>query len=247
MSTPEVLPTKTCTTEEITQVQRVPLQGRWMGTDNVTFMKKNFDDAFEERLDRRNPKPPLIHKVFMLDGYILEKLRIQPERMCVVEFESGKDAAIALSIRYVHVTVSNKSGMKKAYMITLSVPGHNLTMQCVYSVIWKNLIRLDKIADELKSMGAIRLSGLKEPQLSSDKEVSEWYRNELVRLGVIVRSGGVCSMINRKFLIASDATRSDFLKDKVSELHKEECLIVKTLQGYQANGILFEFSLPYEI
>jgi hypothetical protein len=37
------------------------------------------------------------------------------------------------------------------------------------------------------------------------------------------------------------------LKDKVSALNKEECLIVSTLQQYQANGIVFEFSIPYEI
>jgi len=240
-------PIQTCSREEITEVQPVPLQGRWMGTDNVTFTKRNFEDAFQERLDRKNPKPPLIYKVEMLDGYILENLRVKPERLCVVEFKSGMDAAIALSIRFIHVTVSKKSGMKQSYMVTLSVPGHNLTMQCVYSVIWKHLIRLQEIAEELKGMGAIRLSGLKEPQLSSDRESSKWYRRELIKVGVVIRLGGVCSIVNRKFLIASDSSIGDLLKDKVSALNKEECLIVSTLQQYQANGIVFEFSIPYEI
>lgn len=218
-----------------------------MGTDNVSFTKKNFDDAFQERLDRKHRVIPSIVKVDMLDGFVLKDLKLKPERLCIIEFESGKDAAIALSIRIVHVIVTNNSGMKKLYLVRLSVPGHSLTMQSVFTVIWNHLGRLSEIEQELKEIGAIRLSSLKEPNLSSDSNLCNWYRTELTRAGAIVRSGGVCSMVKRKFLIASNRSNEQSLKDQVLRLHTEECLIVTTLQQYQANGIVFEFEVPYEI
>ena len=225
----------------------VPIQGRWIGTDNVTFSKENFQESFMERIDRKHPKIPLISEVVMVDGYILENLKIKPERMCYIYFESGKDAAIALSIQFVHVIVRNHDGMKKAYLVSLSIPGHNLVMQNVYSVIWKNLSRLEEINQELKEVGAIRLSGLKEPLLSSDRDLRQWYKKELTKIGQVLKGGGVCSMIKRKFVVASDRSKGHLLKNLVEELHKEECLIIATLQQLQTNGIVFEFEVPYEI
>ena len=244
--------TTTTTTNKTTErgtldITKVPIQGRWIGTDNVTFTKHHFDQAFQGRLDRKNPISPSISKVDMIDGFVLDKLQLKAERLCVIEFESGRDAAIALSIKHIHVIVSDGLGMKKLYRVSLSIPGQGLTMQSVYSVIWENLVRLDAIAHELKRVGAIRLSDLKEPNLSSDTTLRDWYRSELTRVGIVLRLGGVCSMVERKFLIVSDRANIDSLKDLVLRLHMEERLIVDILRQYQANGIVFEFQVAYEI
>jgi hypothetical protein len=227
----------------------VPLQGRWIGTDNVVFKQTDFENAFQERLDRKNPRPPSISKVEMLDGYVLqENLKIKPERMCIVEFRTGADAAIALSVQFVHVIVADADGIKKAYLVSLSVPGHNLVMQSVYSFIWTHLLRLDAVNEELKVIGAIRLSGLKEPNLSSNWALKKWYRKELIKAGKALRLGGSSEMVVRKFLVASyPSSKTASLKLQVLELHREECLILAILRQLQANGIVFEFELPYEI
>ena len=54
-------------------------------------------------------------------------------------------------------------------------------------------------------------------------------------------------MVERKFLIVSDRANIDSLKDLVLRLHMEERLIVDILRQYQANGIVFEFQVAYEI
>ena len=221
--------------------------GRVVSKDDF---RKSFDRLNEQRLnDQRrssHTSQTLASNVEITAVDIEENFKLD-DKMCVntkpmmeyfIHFESEEQARLVLEMKSMQFYLASPTGLVTSAQFVK--PTQPYEIRKTLRTIGNLLIRLDKIQDEFKKIGAVH-RGPGKPTLSETFLDKSWFIRELERAKAI-RAGGK-SLDHNLYgpLRGCQPVDSSAVQAQITALYDEECDILIKLREFQLNGVDFNF------